>query len=84
MINGALEIRVLDAYDSDKDTFIQTLPYLDKARFLISSKKGTLFVASNAKLWYLQAVEISKQRQHLLQQKKFHLALQLTVYTVYG
>lgn len=78
-MNGTLEVRVLDAVDSNKDTFIQTIPELTKARFLICSKKGMLFVASNTQLWCIQAVEIPKQRQQLLQQKKFHLALQLTV-----
>lgn len=70
---------MLDSSDSDKNTLIQTLPDLPKARFLIGSKKGILFAASNSQLWSIQAVEIPKQRQHLLQQKKFHLALQLTV-----
>lgn len=79
LVSNALEIRVLDSSASVKDTFIQTLPELKNARHLIRSKKGLLFAASVAQLWCIQAVDIPKQRQSLLQNKKFQLALQLTV-----
>lgn len=79
LINNSLEVRVL-ASKSDDDTFVQSLPELQKARLLVRSKKGLLFAASVSQLWCIQAVEIPKQRQGLLQQKKFQLALQLTVF----
>lgn len=62
-----------------KDTFIQTLSDVQKARYLIRSKKGLIFAASISQLWCIQAIDIPKQRHNLLQQKKFQLALQLTV-----
>lgn len=79
MIQNALEIRILDSSGSNKETLIQTLPELQKARLLIRAKKGVLFAASTTQLWCITLVEIPKQRQILLQQKKFQLALQLTV-----
>lgn len=69
----------MDTSGSMKDTFIQTLTDIQKARYLIRSKKGMLFAASVSQLWCIQAIDIPKQRQSLLQQKKFQLALQLTV-----
>lgn len=83
LVTNACEIRVLDTSTSVKDTFIQTLPELKNARHLIRSKKGMLFAASVAQLWCIKSVDIPKQRHSLLQQKKFQLALQLTVIAVY-
>lgn len=79
LVQNALEVRVLDASASLKDTFIQTLPELKNARHLICAKKGLLFAASVAQLWCIKAVDIPTQRRNLLHQKKFQLALQLTV-----
>lgn len=84
LTKGSLEVRVLKASESDKDTLIQTMPGLKDARFLLRSKQHYILVASSKTLWYLQAVDIPTQRRHLLQQKKFHLALQLTVSFVAG
>lgn len=83
LLPSALEVRVVDTSGSMKDTFIQTLTEIQKARYLIRSKKGMLFAASVSQLWCIQAIDIPKQRQSLLQQKKFQLALQLTVNTFY-
>lgn len=79
LLPNAIEIRVLDASGSMKDTFIQTLPEIQKARHLVRSKKGLLFAASLSQLWCIQGVDIPKQCQNLLQNKRFQLALQLTV-----
>lgn len=79
LTKGSLEVRVLKASEADKDTLIQTLPDLQNARFLLRSKQQILLAASTTTLWYIQAVDIPKQRQQLLQQKKFHLCIQLTV-----
>lgn len=79
LLPNSVEIRVLDASGSMKDTFIQTLPEVQKARHLVRSKKGLLFAASISQLYCIQGVDIQKQCQNLLQQKKFQLALQLTV-----
>lgn len=81
LINNSLEVRVL-ATEADDDTFMQSLPELQKARLLVRSGKGLLFAASVSQLWCIQAIDIPKQRQSLLQQKKFQLALQLTVSTI--
>ncbi|XP_055540397.1 vam6/Vps39-like protein [Wyeomyia smithii] len=79
LITDAVEVRIFDHVDmSDKGTLIQTIPQLPKARFLTRGKQGLLYAASASHLWCIQAVEISKQREHLLQEENFHLALQLT------
>lgn len=83
LMPNCVEVRVLDASGSMKDTFIQTLPEVQKARHLARSKKGLLFAASVSQLYCIQGVDIQKQCQSLLQQKKFQLALQLTVSEYY-
>lgn len=80
LLPNGVEVRcVFDASNSMKDTFIQSLPEIQKARYLVRSKKGTIFAASITQLYCIQVVDIQKQCQSLLQQKKFQLALQLTV-----
>lgn len=79
LLPNGVEIRVLDASGSMKDTFIQNLTDVQKVRHLVRSKKGLLFAASVSQLYCIQGVDIQKQCQSLLQQKKFQLALQLTV-----
>lgn len=79
MLPNSVEVRVLDASGSMKDTFIQTLTEVQKARHLVQSKKGLLFAASVSQLYCIQGVDVQKQVQSLLQQKKFQLALRLTV-----
>ncbi|XP_055309525.1 vam6/Vps39-like protein [Sitodiplosis mosellana] len=78
LLPNGVEVRVLDASGSMKDTFIQTLPEIQKARHLVRSKKGCIFAASMTQLYCIQGIDIQKQCQSLLQQKKFQLALQLT------
>lgn len=78
MPNG-VEVRVLDASGSMKDTFIQTLSKVQKARHLVRSKKGMLFAASVSQLYCIQGVDIQEQCKNLLQRRKFQLALHLTV-----
>lgn len=79
-MSNCLEVRSLDTNGISKDTLVQTISELGKARFIVRSCKGSLFAASYSDLWYIQAVEIPKQRQNVLQQKKFQLAIELTVY----
>lgn len=77
----AVEVRVLDTSGLEKDNLIQVIPELQKARFLISGKsgqQGLIFAASISHLWCIEAIDIATQRQHLLQDKKWFLALQLT------
>lgn len=76
-----MEVRVLDTSGLEKDNLIQTIPELQKARFLISGKNGQhglIFAASISHLWCIEAIDIATQRQSLLQDKKWFLALQLT------
>lgn len=76
--NG-LEVRVLEAAGPTNDTFVQPLPDVQKARYLARSKKGLLFAASMSQLWCIQSVDIQKQCNSLLKNKRFQLALQLAV-----
>ncbi|XP_053659003.1 vam6/Vps39-like protein [Anopheles marshallii] len=77
LINDAIEVRVFDNVQ-EKGTLIQSIPQLQKARFLVRGKQGLLYAASVSHLWCIQAVDISKQREHLLQEENFQLALKLT------
>ncbi|KFB35035.1 AGAP002498-PA-like protein [Anopheles sinensis] len=77
LINDAIEVRVFDNVE-DKGTLIQSIPQLQKARFLVRGKQGLLYAASVSHLWCIQAVDISKQREHLLKEENFQLALKLT------
>lgn len=79
LVTDAVEIRVFDAAGMEKTNLIQTIPELSKARFLIQGSRGLLYAASINLLWCIQAIDIAQQRTDLLQDKKFNLALQLTV-----
>lgn len=74
-VNNAIEVRSLVG----KDTLVQTIPELQKTKFLVHADKGTIFAAATSELWCIRMVEIPIQRQQLLQQKKFQLAIELTV-----
>lgn len=84
LLPNSIEVRVLDASGSMKDTYIQTLADVQKARHLVRSKKGLLFAASITQLWCIQGIDIQKQCRSLLENKKFQLALQLTVSALNG
>ncbi|XP_016951341.1 vam6/Vps39-like protein [Drosophila biarmipes] len=73
-VNNAIEVRSLVG----KDTLVQTIPELQKTRFLVHADKGTIFAAATSELWCIRMVDIPTQRQQLLQQKKFQLAIELT------
>lgn len=81
LVTDGVEVRVLDTSGLEKDNLIQIIPELQKARFLISGKtdqQGLIFAASISHLWCIEAIDIATQRQNLLQDKKWFLALQLT------
>ncbi|KAH8360113.1 hypothetical protein KR093_010845 [Drosophila rubida] len=71
---NAIEIRSLVG----KETLVQSLPELKNTKFLVRSDKGTIFAAASSELWCIRMVDIPKQREELLQQKKFQLAIELT------
>ncbi|XP_064549441.1 vam6/Vps39-like protein [Drosophila montana] len=73
-IKNAIEVRSLVG----KDTFVQSMPELKNTRFLVRSDKGTIFAAASSELWCIRLVDIPTQREELLQQKKFQLAIELT------
>ncbi|KAI8045055.1 vam6/Vps39-like protein [Drosophila gunungcola] len=73
-VNNAIEVRSLVG----KDTLVQSIPELQKTKFLVHADKGTIFAAATSELWCIRLVEIPIQRQQLLQQKKFQLAIELT------
>ncbi|CAG4945545.1 unnamed protein product [Parnassius apollo] len=59
--------------------YIQTLPELNKARLMYRCKRGLIFVASVGQVWCLSAVDVTKQRQQLLKDKQFQIAIDLTL-----
>lgn len=71
---NAIEIRSLVG----KETLVQSLPELKNTRFLVRSDKGTIFAAASSELWCIRMVNIHSQREELLHQKKFQLAIELT------
>ncbi|XP_028156515.1 vam6/Vps39-like protein [Ostrinia furnacalis] len=58
--------------------FIQTLPELKKARLMYRCKRGLIFVSSVGQVWCLTAVDVNKQREQLLKDKQFQIAIDLT------
>ncbi|KAG6441076.1 hypothetical protein O3G_MSEX001642 [Manduca sexta] len=58
--------------------FIQTLVDLNKARLMYRCKRGLIFVASVGQVWCLSSVDVTKQRQQLLKDKQFQIAIDLT------
>ncbi|CAH2041395.1 unnamed protein product, partial [Iphiclides podalirius] len=59
--------------------FIQTLPELNKARLMYRCKRGLIFVASVGQVWCISSVDVTKQRQQLLKDKQFQIAIDLTL-----
>ncbi|KAK4886156.1 hypothetical protein RN001_002427 [Aquatica leii] len=57
---------------------VQTLDNLPKARLICRCKQSLVYIASVSQVWCLHAVDISKQREMLLKDKQFQLALTLT------
>lgn len=78
-VSNAIEVRCLEGNGINKDTLVQSIPELSKTRHLVRSCRGTIFAAAISELWCIRMVDISVQRQQLLQQKKFQLAIELTV-----
>lgn len=81
LLTDSIEVRVLDTSGLDKDNLIQVIPEVQKARFLFSGRnkqQGLIFAASTSHLWCIESIDIATQRQNLLQDKKWFLALQLT------
>ncbi|GBP23493.1 hypothetical protein EVAR_12773_1 [Eumeta japonica] len=62
----------------EPNLFIQTLPDLNKARLMYRCKRGLIFIASVGQVWCLSSVDVTKQRQQLLKDKHFQLAIELT------
>ncbi|XP_026752559.2 vam6/Vps39-like protein isoform X1 [Galleria mellonella] len=58
--------------------FIQTIPELNKARLMYRCKRGLIFVSSVGQVWCLSSVDVTKQRQQLLKDKQFQIAITLT------
>ncbi|XP_034475651.1 vam6/Vps39-like protein [Drosophila innubila] len=73
-IKNTIEIRSLVG----KETLVQSLPEIKNTRFLVRSDKGTIFAAATSELWCIRMVNIPSQRDELLLQKKFQLAIELT------
>lgn len=81
LLSDSIEVRVLDTSGLEKDNLVQTIPEVQKARFLFSGRvnqQGLIFAASTSHLWCIESIDIATQRQNLLQDKKWFLALQLT------
>lgn len=77
-IANGVEVRCLESSGLNKDTLVQSIPELGKVKFMVRSGKGTIFAAAISEVWFIQLVDIPTQRQSLLQQKKFQLAIELT------
>lgn len=58
--------------------FVQTLPDLVKARLMYRCRSGLIYLCSMGQVWCLSAVDITKQRQQLLKDKQFQIAIDLT------
>lgn len=58
---------------------MQNIPELAKTRFLVRASQGIIFAAAISELWCIRLVDIPTQREQLIQQRKFQLAIELTV-----
>lgn len=76
IFNDCLEVRVFNS--AGEDSLVQKIPELSRVRFLVRGLNGILYAASASQLWCIEMIDITVQRNQLLQQKKFQLALQLT------
>ncbi|CAD6999675.1 unnamed protein product [Ceratitis capitata] len=77
-VANGIEVRCIESSSINKDTLVQTIPELNKTKFLVRSGKGTIFAAAMSELWCIRMVDVPTQRKILLQQKKFQLAIGLT------
>ncbi|XP_017104995.2 vam6/Vps39-like protein isoform X1 [Drosophila bipectinata] len=73
-VNQSIEVRSL----MGKDTLVQIIPELVKTRFLVRASQGIIFAAAISELWCIRLVDIPTQREQLIQQRKFQLAIELT------
>lgn len=78
-VSSGIEVRCLENNSIDKDTLVQSIPELSKIKHLVRSAKGTIFAAAISELWCIRLVDVTSQRQQLLHQKRFQLAIELTV-----
>lgn len=78
LINDGLEVRVFNSLGSSGDTLIQKISDLNRVRFLVRGNQGIIYAAAASQLWCIEMVDITIQREQLLLDKKFQLALQLT------
>lgn len=69
----------LEVYTLEGCQHIQTIPELNKARFIYRCKQGRVYVASVSQVWCINAVDLAQQIRTLLEQNQFQLALKLTV-----
>ncbi|XP_060804157.1 vam6/Vps39-like protein [Amyelois transitella] len=58
--------------------FIQSISELNKARLMYRCKRGLIFIASVGQVWCLSSVDVTKQRNQLLKDKQFQIAIDLT------
>lgn len=57
---------------------MQKVTDLSKVRFIARGANGIVYAASASHLWCIEMIDITIQREQLLQEKKFQLALKLT------
>lgn len=78
-VSNGIEIRHLESYGSSKQVLLQTLAELNRIKFLVRAKSGVIFAAGSTEIWCLRRVPIALQRQKLLDNKLFQVAIDLTV-----
>lgn len=78
-IGNGVEIRCLETCNINQQTLLQTFTELNRVKSLVKAKSGVIFAAGATEIWCLRRVEIPLQRQKLLENKFFQLAIDLTV-----
>lgn len=74
LIGDTAEVHAIEA-----EEVIQTIPDLGKVRFVSRAQQGIIYAASIGQVWLFRAIDIPIQRNALLENKQFELALKLTV-----
>ncbi|XP_066588589.1 vam6/Vps39-like protein [Prorops nasuta] len=73
IVHDKLEVNTLEGCKH-----IQTLQNFNKARLIVKSKQGKIYVASTGNVWSVNAIDIVHQIRTLLEQHQYQLALRLT------
>ncbi|XP_041981477.1 vam6/Vps39-like protein [Aricia agestis] len=75
---GLLQDNKVVVQTVEPSLFIQELCEINKARLMYRCKRGFVYVASVGQVWCINSVDVETQRNQLLKDKQFQIAIDLT------